>query len=35
VPVKAERELIKAGLEMVVADTVMDADKPRFKIAED
>ena len=34
-PVKAERELIKVGLEMLVADTVMDADEPRFKIGED
>ena len=34
-PVKAERELIKVGLEMLVADTVMDADEPRFKTGED
>ena len=34
-PVKAERELIEIGLKMLMADTVMDADEPRFQIGED
>ena len=34
-PVKAERELIEVGLKMLMADTVMDADEPRFQIGED
>ena len=34
-PVKAERELIEVGLKMLMADTVMDTDEPRFQIGED
>ena len=34
-PVKTERELIKVGLKMLMADTVMDTDEPRFQISED
>ena len=33
--VKAEREFVEVGLKMLMADTVMDTDEPRFQIGED
>jgi hypothetical protein len=33
-PVKAECKLIEVGLKMLMADTVMDTNEPRFQIGE-
>jgi hypothetical protein len=34
-PIEAERELVEVGLQVLGADTVMDAVEPGLRIAED